>query len=146
MYVDAAPTDATFTYAIVGDTLFLMPNTIQSSLAYNWDFGNAQTSSAMYPYLIIDGTVSSYNVSLSIMNLCGSVNATETVIMSAINAASQSQVQLFPNPMSRNVFCRGKRRYKNSQKIDYQVISRYINYRINKLLLFVRSLSEVEMP
>lgn len=100
VYVDAAPTDATFTYAIVGDTLFLMPNTIQSSLAYDWDFGNGQTSSAMYPFIIIDNTTSSYNVTLSILNLCGSVNATETIMMSDISSPFQSQVHLFPNPMS----------------------------------------------
>lgn len=95
--VTQVPSDASFTANIVGDTLFLVPNTIINA-AYGWDFGNGQSSADLYPYLII--TEPEYTITLYVENMCGMVDSYQTIMTTATENAYQGKIELFPNPMT----------------------------------------------
>lgn len=95
LVVEQVPSNAGFSYYFSGDTIFFTPNSIINA-AYVWDFGNGQTSSLLYPYII--ATEPEYVVSLSVGNLCGDISDIQNITVTGIEEDIQNHIRLFPNP------------------------------------------------
>lgn len=93
---------AGFTSTVNGSTVSFT-NTSQNSTSWNWNFGDAGTSTAQHPVHTY-ATPGSYTVTLIASNACGSDTFTTVITVTGIwEYVYNSGWQVFPNPASQEI-------------------------------------------
>lgn len=99
-----APENATFTQTLLGTNTYQFNPANTGYASYFWDFGNGQNSNLVSPtyQYTVAGT---YNVTLTVENLCGAVSQSQSIdVTTAIdNAQGDLQVTSYPNPFVEKV-------------------------------------------
>lgn len=97
-----------FNYQITEGNTLVLENESKYARTWQWDFGNGQTSTERHPAPVTYQENGIYTVSLITQNFCCSDTITQDIQINTVSTedllAEQSNIQIYPNPITNNNF------------------------------------------
>lgn len=106
--VGAASTgNAAFTVSVVANSITINDGSTGSIVAYNWDYGDGNTSTTVGSHTHVYADTGSYNMVLTAIDACGDTS-TATLLVGITNVVGieelwVEEVTLYPNPFAGNI-------------------------------------------